>query len=610
VETAVINYRVADFLKKHPPFPAVDEKDLLALAGSGHVRFFEPNEYIVVQGDPYRLRVFVIQQGTVTLWDETGEKAELRDVRGAGDFIGIEQYNNLDFYPYSAKSASDVVVYIFSAIDFEAHVLKYSYAQQYVAAYGNVAADYKPAEEARDPKDLFVHDLVAGKDPSTCDATWSIGKLAKHMLTTGAEAVVSEKRARTVLTVGSLLGWVAEGGGNPDDSVETLHGDAVVSIASNASVADGTLAIGSAQAGVLAVTQDGTANGQLHGIVTSRDLAPVFGDQPAAIQREIRLASSVSALRDLNQRARAFVLRYLNSATSVEWLARFVSMTDVAIVQSVLALTQSEALDACWCFCGSAGRGETLTKTAPELVMIFDDRQDRARCHEIYNRVSEALAGCGYLANSEMPFKSEFYAASASEWKGRYRGWVIDPVANEMYRARPLFDLRFAYGMQSLWQAVESELYSAMNRDFLLVLANDCLASLPPLTFFQDAVVSESGEESAVFRLEYSALRPLVDVGRVFGMASGRVLGGSTLERFEMARTLLPDHASIFRAASDTLRIILWQQGRVGISQNTDGAELPPSLLSRYDRQVLKGGFRSIHQLLEFTADSQWLQNL
>ena len=77
---------------------------------------------------------------------------------------------------------------------------------------------------------------------------------------------------------------------------------------------------------------------------------------------------------------------------------------------------------------------------------------------------------------------------------------------------------------------------------FLHVLANDCLASLPPLTFFQDAVVEKSGEQTTVFRLEHSALRPLVDVGRVFGMAARKVLGTSTLERFALARTLLPEH--------------------------------------------------------------------
>jgi signal-transduction protein with cAMP-binding, CBS, and nucleotidyltransferase domain len=113
-----------------------------------------------------------------------------------------------------------------------------------------------------------------------------------------------------------------------------------------------------------------------------------------------------------------------------------------------------------------------------------------------------------------------------------------------------------------------------------------------------------------VFRLEYSALTPLVDVGRVFGMASGGIMGTSTLERFGMARTLLPEQAPIFLEAADAFRVVLWQQGRVGISQNTTGAELPPALLGRYDRQILKSGFRSIHRLLEFTGNPQWLKNI
>ena len=120
----------------------------------------------------------------------------------------------------------------------------------------------------------------------------------------------------------------------------------------------------------------------------------------------------------------------------------------------------------------------------------------------------------------------------------------------------------------------------------------------------------KSGEHTAVFRLEHSALRPLVDVGRVFGMAAGRCSARSTRERFALARTLLPEHESIFREASETLRILLWQQARVGIGQGTDGSELPPALLSRHDRHVLKSGFRSILRLLEFTGDSPWLARL
>jgi CBS domain-containing protein len=221
----------------------------------------------------------------------------------------------------------------------------------------------------------------------------------------------------------------------------------------------------------------------------------------------------------------------------------------------------------------------------------------------------DALHECGYLPRS-LTFDTAFYVAPIDEWKTRYREWIRDPIMHEMSRARTLFDLRPVHGRRPLWQEIEATLVDNVDRDFLHVLANDCLASLPPLTFFQDAVVDSGGEHVSTFRLDHSALRPLVDVGRVFAMAGGKVLGRSTLERLATARALLPEHEQIFREAADTFRVVLWQQGRVGISQGTSGADLPPTLLSRHDRHVLKAGFRSILRLLEFTADRAWIRSL
>ena len=92
-------------------------------------------------------------------------------------------------------------------------------------------------------------------------------------------------------------------------------------------------------------------------------------------------------------------------------------------------------------------------------------------------------------------------------------------------------------------------------------------------------------------------------------------LSGATKDFFKRQNWFRPARLArlAWRAtdeAGDTFRVVLWQQGRVGISQGTAGAELPPALLSRHDRQVLKSGFRSILRLLEFTADRGWLSSL
>jgi signal-transduction protein with cAMP-binding, CBS, and nucleotidyltransferase domain len=182
-----------------------------------------------------------------------------------------------------------------------------------------------------------------------------------------------------------------------------------------------------------------------------------------------------------------------------------------------------------------------------------------------------------------------------------------NPVLEGMQRSRALFDLRWVAGSPDLTGVLQQDVQDAVDRDILQILAHDCLSDLPPLSFYEDAVVEHSGEVTSVFRLQRNVLQPLVDLGRVFGMAAATGTGASTLERFAAARRLLPEHERIFRDASDALRIVLWQQARVAISQGTIGAELPPSVMSRADRHLLKSTFPVIQRLIEFAARPSWL---
>ena len=609
MDTSAINYRVADFLKKHPPFQAMEERDVLDLASRGRVRFHEANDYILWQGEPHKSHVFVIQQGTVSLWDEGNGRVALLDVRGAGDMLGIERFSDAPCCQYSARSASDVVIYAFPAQDFEDLVLKDPYARQFVEAYETVSPGYQWAKDTHDPQKVFLPD-VAGRHVLERDASrTTIRDVAQSMLTTGSEAIAvvdGRHQIQSVVTVDSILAWVAAGAGSAQEPVSSLVGSTPPSVRPGASVIDGVLAMGEADAAALAVTSDGSLSGQLHAFVTAKDLGRAFGDQPISILREIRRATTARELRQLNLRARAFTLQYLTHAGSFDWLAPFVSLADVSIVKRIIALAGNESPSVCWCFCGASGRGESLTKHAPQLVLIVDGEDGRQELLQQYERVSDLLGECDYQTRTDMSYDRPFHVAGTGEWRTRYQNWLRDPVRSEMYRARPLFDLRPVHGRISLWREVEAAVVAAIDLDFLQVLANDCLASLPPLTFFQDAVIDKSGEQTTVFQLEESALRPLVDVGRVFGMAARQVFGTSTRERLASARTLLPEHEWVFREASETLRILLWQQARIGIDQGTTGSELPPALLSRHDRHVLKSGFRSILRLLEFTGNSPW----
>ena len=605
METSAISYRVADFLKQHPPFNGIAESDLVSLAANGRVRFHEAQEFILWQGEPHKAHVFVIQQGTVSVWDERSGDSELRDVRGAGDLLGAERFHGERSVLFSARAASDVILYGFAAEDFAYLLEKYPYAQRFVDALGSVISDLQRDDEQPDPQRIFLH-TVASRPP-VCEPTQSLADAARTLALSGAEAIAVTGAASQILGLVSprtLLGWMVDGGVSVEQPLGEMPLEVPPTLGPDASIADGVIAMGTSTANALTITSDGSATGRVLSVITRRDLAVVFGDNPAAILQDIRRAVDFDSLRSLNGRARACALRYLTSAPSSEWISRFIESVDLAILTRLIALTAGDDGRDCWCVCGASGRGESIAARQPHLVLIHDDQAGESRALERYARARDGLSQCGYVAGAE----PQSDVASVQEWSRRYAAWIQNPVIEGMARSRALFDLRPFFGARDLWNGVQQGVARTIDRDIVRVLAHDCLASLPPLTFYEDAVINQAGEQTTVFRLEHSVLGPLVDLGRVFGMAARDVMGTSTLQRFALARRLLPAQEAIFRNAADTLRIVLWQQGRVGITQGTAGTELPPALLSRNDRHLLKSGFPVIRRLLELTADSAWVE--
>jgi CBS domain-containing protein len=605
VDTSEIRYRVADFLKQHPPFNAVDDQDLVALAAHGRVRFFPNDEFLSWQGEPHKTHVLVIQQGTVSLWDERDGQAELRDVRGPGDWIGAEQFYGAPACLYTARASTDVVTYGFPAYDLEEVLAKYPQAAAFVAAMGSVTSAFTPTDSAAAPLDGYLQSLAGPLHG--CSWHTPVREAARLLLESGGEALAvtdDEGGFVWVVTPKVLLRWIAEGAADPDRPVREVGGGLTAFVGPDASVAEGAWAMRGAATVVM--TASGSEGGRVLTLLTPRDLLPVLGDQPAAIFDDIRRATTTAQLRALNHRARAFVLKYLTRAASTDWMTQFIAGIDDAIVMHVLRLEGQADNMAGWCICGTSGRRESLSPRMPQLVWIQDSAAAGPDAGAVYSRLIAALEECGYLPGSEAPHDASFYAASVDEWASRYVGWIRNPVIDGMQRSRALFDLR-PLGNPAAWISLTRTVRGAIDRDFLQILAHDCLADLPPLSFYEGAVVEHTGEYASVFRLQRNVLQPLVDLGRVFGMAAGEVMGRSTLERFAAARRLLPAHERIFREAAEALRIVLWQQGRVGISQGSVGAELPPSVLSRNDRHMLRSAFPVIQELIEFTANPAWL---
>ncbi|MBI4891735.1 MAG: cyclic nucleotide-binding domain-containing protein [Acidobacteria bacterium] len=592
MKTAAIPYRVADFLKQHPPFSSMDETELVALAARGRVKFHEPDEYLCWQDARFGQFVFVIQQGSVTLWDEKAERPALRDIRGTGDVVGLERFHGAEKSQYSAKSASEVVVYALHADDFGALLARYPEARQYVEAHTAVTAGYQAHTGKPPAHEIPVEALAESGVELACPRRTTIREAARVLAASG-DAVLTLTDPPAYVTAEDFVRWIAEGDGNAEAPAQEIARVLEVTVGRASTASECVLALARSGTAVAAVTVDGLPGSPIEGVVSAARLGSAFGEHPLEILRAAERARSLEELAALQARARGWMQESL-APGAMEWLAAYGGQLNRRLVERAARLSGLGDESAVWCFAGSAGRQELLTCKAPRVAVIGRP----------FSGLAEVLAACGFVEAEEAE------TGSREEWVERFAGWIRDPILQQVYLAREWFDLSPAWGPAGAFEelAARVKLELARERGFLHIMANDCLGNLPPLTFFRDVVVEESGARTDTFRLKSSALTPLVDVARVFSLASGAVLGASSIERFAWAAELLPERAEVFREAAETMKVVLYHQARAGLRLGHEGREIPLSMLSRYDRQALKSGFRSLHALLEFAADGAWLE--
>src|SRR4029079_4408569 len=160
----------------------MDDADLVALASHGRVRFFPNDDFLAWQGEPHKTHVLVIQQGTVSMWDEEDGQAELRDVRGPGDWIGAEQFHGARSCLYTARATSDVVTYGFPVYDVEALLEKYPYAASVVAAMGSVDSGFTATDTAAHPLTTYLQTLAGPL--RVCSRHTSVREAARLLIET------------------------------------------------------------------------------------------------------------------------------------------------------------------------------------------------------------------------------------------------------------------------------------------------------------------------------------------------------------------------------------------------------------------------------------------
>lgn len=541
MNTSVIRYRVADFLKRYAPFDSVPETDLLALAGSGRVKFHEAGEYVHRQGQAKPAFVWIIQQGRVELFLERNEDRQLLDVVGEGDLLGVDRFTGDGACKTAAVTASDTILYAIDARAFEDLLTRHAGVERYLAAHfclSQTASGKSSWLDAEPPSLEFL-----GSRPRKLLA--SLPELPSDFNTRDAVRLLMRHRAQAARVNGAIL--------TAADLALFCNANPVY------------------------------LQSEIHDANSAAELATLLKLASRLVLDALAQAADVD---DCSRMATEFVA----AATAACIRLAENDAADAGFTPPNARLA--------WFAYGPLARGELLRFVPPKVGVVFDDQPlGDPTTASIYGtvvagRVSDWLHECG-LGGPEASWPEGSHPCMPlTEWRHFFGSTIRNPIGHDLFARREFFDLRPLSGDESLIAETESWLAAQLKQSDLLVplLANDTLGNLPPLTFFSGLVVALDGTEHTDLDLAATALHPISDAARVFALSSGH-RQVNTLERLQAAGA-----DPVFSDAAEAYRIALFQQARAGSTR------MNPSKLERLDQRLLKTAFTSVLRLLEHTT--------
>jgi len=631
MKTSTIGYRVADFLRRHPPFQSIDENELIELVQGGRVQFHEDGEIIQQQGLPRRRFVYVIQQGAVRLVEETKDGETLRDVRGEGDMLGIGLLLGDTTHRYTARTETDVILYALPIDAFADLTRRHPRVKRFLSTYFSVASGETELEghNARSealrlgsrPLDWMDRKGADRRQYPICGEDMPAQQVAELLAQTGASAaVVLDAEGLPLGMIGhrALSEQVASGRESPDTPARLL---ACSTPAARPGLQAGEYLIHmlDAHCDHVLLTTNGSDQSAYAGLISCRDLTRIEAAAPLAIIEDMDRAPNISTLARLRSQAEAVLAAGLTGPADLRWLGPMAVAFNAAVLQRTVTLVEralaredipNPNLQHCWAFFGSAGRGELLTRHDLDHGLIYQDpaldqvRSARGYFLELGRRVSAGLAACGFVTTAKGIVAGHPSACrSLSEWRHAFCAWIRDPVTNSVYRATSFFDLRPVFGDCRLVEKLVHHIHTEedTNPGFVPLLAEGSMENLPPLTFFRGLVVNDAGVYDHTLDLQRATIQPIVDMARALAL-DGDCRETTTLGRLQGALATSGDDGSLLEEAATAFRTALYHRARNGIANGTDGTRVDPTKLTRFEQNLLKSGFRSVLRLMEYTA--------
>ncbi len=609
---------VARFLSAHPPFDALEPREVARVAAAAELESYRAGETIFSQGaEPVR-HVWVVLDGAVEIVAE----GRVLDLLTEGEMFG--HASMLSGLPtgFTARAARPTTCYRIAS-ELAREVLGAPEGLRYVAR-----------SLLEEPTDLHVLAREASSNVAdgpvsallrapavVCAPETTIREAAQRMSDAGANAVVVADPARPeegrgILTDRDLRMRVVAAGLDGETPVRAAMSAPVYTADADRPASDVLLEMLDRGLRHLPVLGPG---GELLGVIEDMDLVAARTRSWFYLRRRIAAAASVGELATVAREIGPMVVALHEARVAAANVMAVYAVCVDALTRRMIELVTGRPepdcvplVDFAWLAMGSQARREALPSSDVDSAIVYlaeaqaeaeaDEDAPRDALVALGREVLDGLQACGMrLDEHGVNASSRAFVRSVDSWQREARGWLADPTQEKaLVLSSVVVDSRPVWGVHTAGAGGDIATTFAVAPDhpsLLRLMARFALSQRPPTGFLRGLVVEHSGEHRGRLDLKRGGTIPIVALARWAAMAAG-VTSASTAERLQAAADAGTLRETDAHSLADAFTLInnlrLEHQVRQLRAGTPPDDHIAPDELSPLRRTQLREAFRAV----------------
>lgn len=625
---------IVDFLQQFDPFKSVEYNDLLDIASQSEIIYFEKSKRIFNINDELHRNFYIVHSGIVHLTKIIDAQESLISKCYVGSIFGLRPFFAKNNYSLNSIANEDAVVYAIPIVLFKPLLAKYSEVMDYFLEsfseqarlngenYQNLKAISEAGSESELTDFSYFQELDYDKNPLLIPIHTSISAVAKKMVEANKSYAVITNNARIngLITDADFKKQFAFGNINFEADCTTLMQQNVTIVEESVSVAEAQLLLLKNDIDYLCVTEDGTENTRVRGMISERDIIKSQSNNPGVLIDEIRKAKNFEELKYIHSKYLFIIQNSFTKNIPIFHINNTAGGILHAIIQQCIQLSIDKLgtppARFVWLALGSQARKEQLVLSDQDNMIVYEDviaekhRDVKFYFVQLAKLVISNMEQLGYKPCPYDHLASNIkWCKSLSDFTSIYKNCINAPGENMSDFSGIFFDFECIYGETKIKDALEIAIFQSLsnNKNFFDYIGNQLLKSPPPLTFFKKFAVEENGIHKDKFNLKQRGIQFYIDAARIFALSHNLKGVNNTFLRFkQMAITDTKNSDKYLDFAENYIKLQEFRT-KEGILNDNDGAFIDTTKLSKVDKEELKKSLQAIDDIIDLIKDTYHL---